>query len=88
MRGSDLSPEQCDKIHGEILPTLGYLHRLEARMNQRGFPEDDELRQLVKLSIGAMKHLARHVHYLACRQSMAVGEPGAAVKFSSGPQLS
>jgi len=70
MRGSDLSTEQCDKIHGEILPTLGYLHRLEARMNQRGFPEDDELRQLVKLSIGAMQHLATHVHYLACRQSM------------------
>jgi hypothetical protein len=43
MRTSDLTKEQLDAIESTIGPTLDYLNRLQKRMQNRFFPDDDLL---------------------------------------------
>jgi hypothetical protein len=72
MDSSDLKTWQTERIHNRITPTLGYLNRLRDRMEQLGFPaEDDTLYRLVENACDALHALNVETHYLSCGSGVA-----------------
>ena len=55
MRSSDLTAEQVRVMADRIQPLLGYLSRLQARMDVEGFPVDDGLLVLVREARDAVR---------------------------------
>jgi hypothetical protein len=66
MRSSDLTPDQVRQIAARIQPLLGYLSRLEARMDREAFPVDDELLLLARRAQASVEALYMGLHYLKC----------------------
>jgi hypothetical protein len=62
MNRSDVTREQARKIERGLTPGLVFLFRLGRRMEQVGFPRDDELYQLMSAAQDAVGRLARHVN--------------------------
>ena len=60
---SGLKPWQTKRVAAALRPALGYLHRLQRRMEQRGFPPQDPLYQLVARAYEGMHHLHIELHY-------------------------
>jgi len=56
MHSSDLSADQLRAIAERIQPLLGYLSRLQARVDAEGFPADDELLLLVREAQDAVRY--------------------------------
>lgn len=73
MSSRGLKPWQAKRIAAALGPALGYLHRLQRRMEQRGFPPQDPLYQLVGRAYEAMHHLYIELHYRSC--DGGVGRP-------------
>lgn len=67
MRSEDLRPWQAARVSHVLRQTVAYLARLKRRMEQRGFPPDDRLFQLVSQAHSVMQDLTMELHYLACR---------------------
>jgi hypothetical protein len=57
---------QVEIIGAALRPALGYLSRLQRRMEVRGFPPQDPLYQLVLQAYQAMHHLGMELHYSTC----------------------
>lgn len=72
MNSRDLTKAQANAVHEQLRPMVGHLHKLQDRMDQRGFPIDDELYLLVKKAREAMDELFIATHYLGCDN---VGRP-------------
>lgn len=70
MQQGDLKDWQAKRLHEALGPTVGYLSRLQARMEKRGFPPNDPLFQLVGKARDAMQHLCMELHYLSCRNGV------------------
>ena len=68
-----LMPWQAKRIAAALRPALGYLSRLQRRMEQRGFPPRDPLYQLVERAYMALHHLFIELHYRSC--DGGVGRP-------------
>jgi len=49
---------------------LGYLCRLNKRMEKRNFPHDDTLLRTVVKAYGAIHALNVEVHYLSCKSGV------------------
>ena len=73
MDTDDLTTDQARQLHERIRPMLAYLYKLRGRMEQRGFPRDDELRQLVERAYDSVHRLSVELHYLSCKSG--VGRP-------------
>jgi outer membrane protein assembly factor BamA len=41
MRKHEITAVQADKVYAALVPTLGFLTQLEARLAELGFPGDD-----------------------------------------------
>ena len=67
MKSTDLTPDQAHAIHKRLRPMVAYLLLLEERMEQRDFPRDDKLYQLVKRAHNALHDLFLETHELGCK---------------------
>jgi imidazolonepropionase-like amidohydrolase len=65
MKSTDLTREQIEAILAKLTPTLGYLTRLSARMDRKGFG-DDRLAADVRKAQQAMQDLRMRLHSLSC----------------------
>ncbi len=63
MHSRDLSPEQLRFIEARIQPLLGYLSRLDRRMESEGFPLDDRLYKLTREAQEAVQLLFVELYY-------------------------
>jgi len=72
MRSDQLSQAQLDALFERLRPTAGYLSRLQSRMDNRDFTDDDRLLLLVREAQKALQALCMEIHYLSCD---GVGRP-------------
>ena len=72
MDSRNLTKRQAEQLLEDLRPMAVYLHRLQARMIERGFPPRDPLLQLVSTTYDGMRDLLAEVHYLTCDN---VGRP-------------
>jgi hypothetical protein len=72
MDSRNLSKGQAVQLLEDIRPMTAYLHRLQARMIERGFPPGDPLLKIVGTAYDGMRDLLAEVHYLSCDN---VGRP-------------
>jgi hypothetical protein len=73
MDNKDLTTTQAKQIQARVSPAFRYLSKLKGRMEQRGFPEDDDLYRTVSKTLDAMQHLSVVLHYMTCTHG--VGQP-------------
>jgi hypothetical protein len=73
MNSEDIKTWQAKKVNEKIGPTLGYLTRLKARLDKRGFKSSDPFYQIVAKAQDALQHLVTETHYLSCKSG--VGRP-------------
>ena len=66
MDSRDLTPDQLQRMTARLRPTLGYLSRLQARMERQGFPARDRTFTAVCEAQAAMQGLLVELHYLKC----------------------
>lgn len=72
MDSRNLTKRQAAQLLEDIRPMTAYLHRLQARMIERGFPPGDPLLQIVGKTYDGMRDLLAEAHYLSCDN---VGRP-------------
>jgi hypothetical protein len=65
MKSTDLNRDQVELILTNLTPVLGYLTRLSARMDRKGFG-DDQLARDVRKAQQAMQELRMRLHSLSC----------------------
>jgi hypothetical protein len=70
MRADDLTKAQCAAIRNKVSQQLAYLYRLNRRMGEKGFPEDDPLKVAVARAMSAMNDLHAEV---TCRSIDGMG---------------
>ena len=51
----------------KLRPTLGYLGRLQDRVEKQGFPPQDALLEVVRETRNEMQRLCMKLHYLTCK---------------------
>jgi hypothetical protein len=61
-----LTKVQLQQLHDAIAPTVGYLGRLERRMEKTQWKHDDPLYVAVREARDVLYALSMHIHYLAC----------------------
>jgi hypothetical protein len=61
----ELTRDQLDRLSKQIGPMLGYLHRLQGRMDNVGFVPSDGLYRLVAEAFDAVHALSIQLHYMA-----------------------
>ena len=66
MNSRTLRPWQARKIREALQTSLGYLTRLQRRMELTGFPPDDRLYVATVKAQHAMQDLLVELHYLSC----------------------
>jgi hypothetical protein len=66
MDSRNLTKRQAAELAAKIQPMAGYLHRLRARMIERGFPPHDPLLLAVNKAYDAVDELFMDVHYRSC----------------------
>jgi hypothetical protein len=72
MDSRNLTKRQAEQLLEDLRPMAVYLHRLQARMIERGFPPGDPLLQFVSTTYDGMRDLLAEAHYLTCDN---VGRP-------------
>ena len=78
MDADTLRPWQAMRMLDVLRPTLGYLSRLQSRMEKVGFLPTDPLYVGVRLEYDAMHSLCMDLHYRSCQSG--VGKPTDEVK--------
>ena len=66
MDSKGLKPWQARKIRASLQPALGYLSRLQRRMELTGFPPGDPLYLATVKAQKALHDLLVDLHYLSC----------------------
>lgn len=66
MDSHDVTTAQCERIIEELRPSVWYLHRLQKRMERRGFPGSDKLYRKVLDAQAKLGELIVELHYLSC----------------------
>jgi hypothetical protein len=72
MRSDQLTDAQIGAIAEKIRPMLRYLSKLEKRILEQNFPEDDRLLVLVRAARSDFQGLHMELHYLSCEN---IGRP-------------
>ena len=72
MDSRDLTKEQCRWFHDELAGMARRLGEIEQRLEDREFPPDDKLRQLVRKARESVLTASWHAHTLACAGQMGV----------------
>ena len=72
MRADDLTKAQCAAIRNKVSQQLAYLYRLNRRMSEKGFPEDDPLKVAVARAVSDTSELHAEV---TCRSIEGIGRP-------------
>jgi hypothetical protein len=67
---SQLQPWQARKIRKSLEKSLGYLPRLQRRMELTGFPLNDPLYALTVRARHDMQALLMELHYLSCESGV------------------
>lgn len=62
MRFSDLTPQQCQLIEGQVAQRWRYLDNLHTRMRHQQFPADDPLLVAVVKAKGSLEELVGLLH--------------------------
>jgi hypothetical protein len=70
-----LRPWQARKIAALLQPAVGYLTRLQRRMEVTGFPPNDPLYVATVQAQRAMQSLLVDLHYLACESGVGRRPP-------------
>lgn len=70
MDSSQLTIEQAKVMDERVRQMLGYLHALRSRIDKRGFPSADELRQKVERAHVALHSLSVTLHYMTCKSGV------------------
>jgi hypothetical protein len=70
MQADDLIKAQCAAIRNKVSQQLAYLYRLNRRMGEKSFPEDDPLKIAVVSAMSAMSELHAEV---TCRSFDGIG---------------
>jgi len=65
-----LTSEQAKRVRESIVPMLGYLHRLRARMDAVGFVPEDKLLRLAEAAENALHALVVELHYESCEHGV------------------
>ncbi len=73
MNSKQLRPWQARKIRATLQPALGYLTRLQRRMELKGFPPNDSLYLATVRLRNDMQSLLMDLHYKSCESG--VGRP-------------
>ena len=71
MRSRDLTTVQAETLMKQVGDRLRYLGRLCERMNQRGFPPNDELFEAAMKAYEALHELHVKCHYAGCKEGVA-----------------
>jgi hypothetical protein len=66
METRTISPAAADALMRQVLPHLNWLGRVRRRMEQQGFPPDDELYRACSRAWDAMQELHVRAHYASC----------------------
>lgn len=66
MRSESLTDDQVGVIAAKVRPMLRYLARLENRMKEQAFPDDDRLLVLVRQARRDLQNMHLELHYLSC----------------------
>jgi hypothetical protein len=69
MESHDLTPAQRERLQAQLHPMLGYLNKLLHRMQNKGFPLDDPLWQLVSRAQKTMQSLVTEIRCQASESS-------------------
>jgi hypothetical protein len=69
MDSRELSVKQLDALFDKLRPMASYLGKLRIRMEQKRFPEGDELATLINEAETALQRLTLHVNSLAAHKS-------------------
>jgi hypothetical protein len=72
MNSRNLTKRQAGQLLEDLRPMTAYLHRLQARMIDRGFPPGDPFLQIVGKAYDAMRDLLAEAHYMSCEN---IGRP-------------
>jgi hypothetical protein len=70
MDSGDLTPQQAAKMRDALTPCVRWLHKLQRRMELRGFPLTDELFQAAAQAYDAAHALTMKLHYLSCKSGV------------------
>lgn len=73
MDSSHIRPWQARRMNEMVRPILGYLSRLQRRMEKRRFPPGDPLYKLVCTAYDAIHGLHIWLHYRSCEGNKAFG---------------
>ncbi len=74
MRSDQLTDDQLSALAARVRPMMAYLARLEKRMRDQQFSDDDRLLVLVCRAREKLQDLHLELHYLSCDN---VGRPPA-----------
>jgi hypothetical protein len=61
---------QAQRMHDALAPTLGYLTRLQQRMDRVGFIPADPLYRDVRAAHDVMHALVSRLHYMTCESGV------------------
>ena len=66
MNRNKLNPWQARKMIEKLQPALGYLSRMQRRMELTGFPPNDRLYVATVQARNSLQSLLVDLHYLSC----------------------
>ena len=67
MDGDQLTTDQAKVLYDQLGPSLRFLNKFRQRIDERGFPKDDALRQLVEAAHDSVFRLSVDLHYRSCK---------------------
>ncbi len=65
MKATGLTQDQARAIYQRLQPMVGFLLKLQERMEQRGFERDDKFFRLAKRAYDATHELFLEAHHLS-----------------------
>jgi hypothetical protein len=69
-RSTNLRTCQAKALYSSLRPALGFLYRLQARMEKRDFPPSDKLFRLTATAYEALHPLSIALHYMSCKSGV------------------
>jgi hypothetical protein len=67
---SNLATWQAKTLYAALRPALGFLYRLQERMEKRGFPPGDPLFRLTANAYDALHSLCIELHCMECESGV------------------
>jgi hypothetical protein len=81
MTSDDLTKEQIEQLLKSINPTVGFLGRLERRMEKTQWANNDPVYVATRAARDALQSLSMTLHYLTCEGTKAPASLDAMAKM-------